>query len=281
MEEKKRKIMLDELMSRLNSDTYDTPKEKKRVFLDKLFLGSRVYFIIRYVAITLYLSNKARKGKFHYDEYMELGFRCFNLLEDVGGKFHIEGIDNIKAVLDEPVVFVGNHMSALETMILPGIILPIKNVIFVVKKSLLTFPVFGHIMRKTKPIAVGRVNPREDLKTVMSEGIEILKSGTSIIIFQQSHRNPNFDPEVFSSLGVKLAQKAGVKVVPFALKTDFWGNSKLVRDFGPIRRKEKVHFAFDEPMEIKGNGKENNEQIIKFINENLKKWGHNPNPDSL
>ena len=57
MEEKKRKIMLDELMSRLNSDTYDTPKEKKRVFLDKLFLGSRVYFIIRYT----YYCNYGKK----------------------------------------------------------------------------------------------------------------------------------------------------------------------------------------------------------------------------
>jgi len=172
-------------------------------------------------------------------------------------------------------------MSTLETMVFPGVIVPLKKSIFVVKKSLLTFPIFGHIMRATKPIAVGRTNPREDLKTVMTEGVEVLKNGTSVIIFQQSHRNPNFDPEVFSSLGVKLAQKAGVKVVPIALKTDFWGNAKLVRDFGPIRRKEKVHFAFGEPMVIEGNGKENNEQIIKFIKEHLNKWGHNPNPDSL
>ena len=262
-------------------NSFKSRKEVKRSLIDKLFLGSRIYFVIRYMMITLKMSSLAKKDKYNYNEFILHAILCFKLLEEVGAKFDIEGIDNINKVKDEPVVFVGNHMSALETMILPGIILPIKNVIFVVKKSLLTFPVFGHIMRKTKPIAVGRVNPREDLKTVMSEGIEILKSGTSIIIFQQSHRNPNFDPEVFSSLGVKLAQKAGVKVVPFALKTDFWGNSKLVRDFGPIRRKEKVHFAFDEPMEIKGNGKENNEQIIKFINENLKKWGHNPNPDSL
>lgn len=272
---------LEEVNEIVAENSFKTKQEAKRSLIDKLFLGSRIYFVIRYLMITIKMSNLAQKGKYNYNEFMLHAILCFKLLEEVGAKFQIEGIDNIKKVKDEPVVFVGNHMSALETMILPGIILPIKNVIFVVKKSLLTFPVFGHIMRKTKPIAVGRVNPREDLKTVMSEGIEILKSGTSIIIFQQSHRNPNFDPEVFSSLGVKLAQKAGVKVVPFALKTDFWGNSKLVRDFGPIRRKEKVHFAFDEPMEIKGNGKENNEQIIEFINGNLKKWGHNPNLDSL
>lgn len=281
MEDKKRKIMVDELMARLSSDTYDTPINKKRVFLDKLFLGSRVYFIVRYVAMTFYLSNKARKGQYHYDEYMEQGFLSFRLLEDIGAKFHIEGIDNIRAVIDEPVVFVGNHMSTLETMIFPGVIVPLKKSIFVVKKSLLTFPVFGHIMRATKPIAVGRVNPREDLKTVMTEGVEVLKSGTSVIIFQQSHRNPNFDPEKFSSLGIKLAQKAGVKIVPFALKTDFWGNAKKIRDFGPIRRKEKVCFSFGKPIATEEIGKDTNDRVINFIQEKLAEWGHNPDSDSL
>lgn len=253
----------------------------KRIFWDKLFFGSRIYFVIRYLLITIKMSKWAKKNKYQYNEFIIHAMLCFKLLEDVGAKFHIEGINNIKKVKDEPVVFVGNHMSALETMILPAIILPIKRVIFVVKKSLLTFPVFGHVMRATNPIAVGRINPRDDLKTVLNEGLKVLNSGTSVIIFQQSHRNPNFDPESFSSLGVKLAQKAGVKVVPIALKTDFWGNAKLIRDFGPIRRTEKVHFAFGEPITVVGNGKENNEEIIKFISENLKKWDHNPLANSL
>ena len=275
------KNYLEDVNNLIAENSFKSGEKSKRSFIDKLFLGSRIYFVFRYILITFKMSKLARKDKYNYNEFILHAILCFKLLEEVGAKFQIEGIDNIKKVKDEPVVFVGNHMSTLETMILPGIILPIKNVIFVVKKSLLTFPIFGHIMRATKPIAVGRVNPREDLKTVMNEGIEILKSGTSIIIFQQSHRNPNFDSENFSSLGVKLAQKAGVKVVPIALKTDFWGNAKVIRDFGPIRREEKVHFAFGEPMVIEGNGKENNEKIINFIEEHLKKWGHNPNPDSL
>lgn len=281
MKEKKRKIMLDELMARLTQNTYDTPKSKKRVLLDRLFLGSRAYFIIRYISMTVKMSVKAQRGNYHYDEFMEHGFRCFRILEDVGAKFHIEGIDNLKKVKDDPVVFVGNHMSTLETMVFPGIILPIKKAVFVVKKSLLTFPVFGHVMKATKPIAVGRINPREDLKTVMEEGIKNLSEGTSIIIFQQSRRSPFFDSENFSSLGIKLAQKAKVKVVPFALKTDFWGNAKKIRDFGPIRRKERVNFSFGEPINVEDLGKDTNDKVIKFIQEKLEQWGHNPKPNSL
>ena len=35
-----------------------------------------------------------------------------------------------------PVVFIGNHMSTLETMVLPGLIAPHREVTFVVKESL-------------------------------------------------------------------------------------------------------------------------------------------------
>jgi 3-hydroxybutyryl-CoA dehydratase len=112
--------------------------DKKRVFLDKLALGSRIYFIIRYSLMIFKLSLKAQRGQYAYDETLELGQRFFRIIEDVGARVHIEGIDNIKKVKDEPVVFVGNHMSTLETMLFPAVICPIKKSIFVVKKSLLT-----------------------------------------------------------------------------------------------------------------------------------------------
>lgn len=281
MEENRKKLMMRELNERLINNVYDTSPNKKRVLLDKLALGSRVYFIIRYSLMIFSMSLKAQRGKYAYDETMELGLRSFRIIEDVGAKVHIEGIDNIKKVKDEPVVFVGNHMSTLETMLFPAVICPIKKSIFVVKKSLLTFPIFGHVMKATEPIAVGRTNPREDLKTVMDEGIKALNEGKSIIIFQQSHRNPNFDPNNFSSLGIKLAQKAGVKVVPFALKTDFWGNAKKIRDFGPIRRKEPVCFSFGEPISVEDLGKDTNNKVIEYIQDKLSEWKHNPDPNSL
>lgn len=276
MEENKKKLMMEELKKRLENDVYNTPSDRKRVLLDKLAFGSRIYFIVRYSLMIFNMSLKAQRGQYAYDETLELGQRFFRIIEDVGARVHIEGIDNIKKVKDEPVVFVGNHMSTLETMLFPAVICPIKKSIFVVKKSLLTFPLFGHVMKATEPIAVGRTNPREDLKTVMDEGIKALKEGKSIIIFQQSHRSPNFDPDNFSSLGIKLAQKAGVKVVPFALKTDFWGNAKKIRDFGPIRRKEPVCFSFGEPIPFEELGKDTNNKVIQFIKENLEKWNHNP-----
>jgi 1-acyl-sn-glycerol-3-phosphate acyltransferase len=163
-------------------------------------------------------------------------------------------------------------MSTLETMILPGIISPLRRVTFVVKESLVNHPLFGDVMRSRDPIVVGRTDPRKDFEAVMNGGMKLLSKGISIIIFPQSTRNLLFKPEEFNSLGVKLAKKAGVKVVPVALKTDFWGNGKFIKELGPIDRHKPVHIKFGEPFPVTGIGKEDNQKIIDFIQSSLKEW---------
>jgi 1-acyl-sn-glycerol-3-phosphate acyltransferase len=177
---------------------------------------------------------------------------------------------------EEPVLFIANHMSTLETMILPGIVSPLRRVTFVVKESLVRHPLFGNVMRSRNPIVVGRTDPRKDLEAVMNGGMELLSTGISLIIFPQKTRSREFIPEEFNSLGVKLAKKAGVKVVPVALKTDFWGNGKIIKELGPIDRHKPIYFKFGEPFVVTGCGKDDNQRIIDFIQSSLKEWesGH-------
>lgn len=274
MENRTEKEKLNDFIESLSENKIQTHPLKKRILIDKLFFGSRIYFILRYIYITYIMSKLAKKNMYHNEEFKLHGFYCYNLLEDVGAKFTIEGLDNLRKVQNEPVVFISNHMSTLETMVFPIIILPFKKAIFVVKKSLLKVILFGHCIKATHPIALGRVNPREDLTTVLDDGMAELKKGTSIIIFQQGNRNPQFDPEKFSSIGVKLALKSGVKILPIAIKTDFWGNGKWLKDFGPLQREKKVFISFGEPITIQGNGKDVNPRIISFIQSKLTEWGH-------
>jgi 1-acyl-sn-glycerol-3-phosphate acyltransferase len=163
-------------------------------------------------------------------------------------------------------------MSTLETMILPGIIAPLRRVTFVVKESLVRHPLFGDVMRSRDPIVVGRTDPRKDLEAVMEGGMELLKKGVSVIIFPQSTRSPEFKPEEFNTLGVKLAKKAGVNIVPFALKTDYWGKGKIIKELGPIDRHKPIFIKFGEPFLVTGSGKEENQKIIDFIQSSLREW---------
>jgi 1-acyl-sn-glycerol-3-phosphate acyltransferase len=127
-------------------------------------------------------------------------------------------------------------------------------------------------MKSRNPIVVGRADPRKDFETVMTEGFDLLSKGISIVIFPQSTRSEVFIPSEFNSLGVKLARKAGVQVVPVAIKTDFWGNGKLIKEVGKLDHSKEIHIKFGEPFTISGNGKEENQKVINFIIENLKAW---------
>ncbi|TDT70565.1 1-acyl-sn-glycerol-3-phosphate acyltransferase [Hypnocyclicus thermotrophus] len=252
-------------------NTYTTPVNKKRFLLDRLVFNTRVAFFWKYSKIVLNCRKLALKGIYNTENWAKTSYDIFQLIEGSGGRFEISGLENL-AKLDKPVVFISNHMSTLETMVFPSIIAPYLECTFVVKDTLLTYPFFGPVMKARDPIAVSRENSREDLIKVINEGVKKLKNGISVIIFPQSTRTVEFDPKKFNSLGIKLGKKANVDVVPIAIKTDFWGNGKYIKDFGKIDRSKKIYIKFGKKISIEGNGKKEHNQIIEFIEKNLKIW---------
>jgi len=253
------------------ADSYDTRKDKQRVLLDRLMLNTRFYFLSKYAAIVLRSRSVALRGRYDTQAWASSSYEVFNLVESCGGRFHLTGLENLRECKG-PVVFISNHMSTLETMIFPCLISPLMEVTFVVKESLVSHPFLGPVMRSRNPIVVNRTNSKEDFQTVMNKGQELLRNGTSIIVFPQSTRKVEFIPEEFNSLGVKLASKAKVQVVPVAIKTDFWENGKYLKDLGPINRTKPIYMAFGKPISVDGNGKEENKKIIEFISAHLQKW---------
>jgi 1-acyl-sn-glycerol-3-phosphate acyltransferase len=254
-----------------HTDSYDTPPNKQRFLGDRLVLDTRLAFVAGVVNVINHARISANQGRYDDEAWVKSSTDIVKTIEGCGGKFHLRGLDNISSC-HEPVVFISNHMSTLETFVFPCLIEPFLNVTFVVKDSLIKHPFFGSIMRSRDPIVVGRDNPREDFKIVMEKGKELLNKGTSVIIFPQSTRSLTFEPEKFNSLGIKLAKSAGVKVIPAAIKTDFWGNGKILKDLGPISRNKHIYMNFGEPFSIKGSGKEEHQAIIDFIQRNWNDW---------
>lgn len=253
-----------------NSTSYTSPERKKTLF-NRLRNNSRLYFTLKYAYIVLKTRKQAIRKQYFRKEWSDSSFYIFRFIEKTGGRFVITGMENITRH-DGPVIFLSNHMSTLETMIFPGIIAPHREVTFVVKESLVKHPLFRDVMKSRNPIVVGRTDPRKDLEAVMNGGMELLKNGTSIIIFPQSTRSLEFKPEEFNSLGIKLAKKAGVPVVPVAIKTDFWGNGKVIKELGPVDSSKTIYIKFGEPFAISGGGKEENQKVINFIVESLAEW---------
>ncbi|TGJ99429.1 1-acyl-sn-glycerol-3-phosphate acyltransferase [Leptospira semungkisensis] len=250
---------------------YLTPPHRKRWLMDKLLLGSDLTFLYGYFRQIIRGRKDALAGTFFDPRWIELSGGILDLMEGCGGKFQIEGIENVVSPKG-PVVFAGNHMSVLETFVFPYFLVPHRRVTYVVKESLIKGNFFGPIMRTRDPIAVGRENPREDLVKVLEEGVNLLKKGVSIVVFPQSTRTISFNPAEFNSIAVKLAARAGVQVVPFAIKTDFWQNGKILKDLGTLSRKNLIHMKFGKIIDPKEDARKAQEKLLNFVLENLKEW---------
>jgi len=223
------------------------------------------------IGIVISASKLSRQGHYAGDDWTQSSLDVIHALESVGVTIQAENLHAFRK-LDSPCVFVGNHMSTLETFVLPCLIRPYRRVTFVIKESLVTYPFFKHVMISRNPIVVGRANPREDLRNVMVQGEERLRGGMSVIIFPQTTRILEFDKKQFNSMGVKLAKRAQVPVVPIALKSDAWGVGKRMKDFGRIDPAKTVHIAFGSPLDVGGNDKAAHQAVIEFITTKLDSW---------
>ena len=194
---------------------YRSP-ERRVGWISKLF--PTICFFARLTPIVLRAAWQAKRGRYDGQDWADSSLDVLRALESVGVQFDIRGMQHLHAV-DGPCLIVGNHQGTLETMVLPGIIQPIREVTFVVKRQLVEYPIFKHVMCSRNPIAVSQTDARGDLKLMMSGGQERLANGVSLVIFPQGQRQLEWDPSQFNSIGVKLAGRAKVPIVPVALKT--------------------------------------------------------------
>lgn len=244
--------------------------QPRRVSLVARAIPSGVLYLRQVIAI-LRDAAQVKLGNYDGAAWARSSFGILRALEGIGIKFDITGMEHLQN-LDGPCLIVANHMSTLETMVLPSIVQPLKRTTFVVKEQLVTYPVFQHVMRSQNPISISQVNPREDLLLMMTGVKSRVADGISVIIFPEGERSGYFNPNNFNSIGVKLAGRAGVPVIPLALRTDAWALGRFFPDFGKIDPSIRVHFRFGAPVQIKGKGGEQNREIIKFIEGSLAEW---------
>ena len=123
-------------------------------------------------------------------------------------------------------------------------------------------------------VPIGRKSPREDLMTIFREGCGRIAAGNSFLIFPQGTRETVFARRGFSSIGAKLAEKAGVPVMPIAVKTDCEptrpGGKGWLKDFGTVDPSKEIRVRCGPP--IAGTSKEMHAASFAWIKEQLDEW---------
>jgi 1-acyl-sn-glycerol-3-phosphate acyltransferase len=127
-----------------------------------------------------------------------------------GINYEVHGAENLPA---HPFIIVSNHQSTWETFAFFKIF---SNVCFVLKKELLTIPLFGWALRLLEPIAIDREQKGSALEQVIQQGTQRLQLGRTIIIYPEGKRMPPGHLGKFKLGAAVLAKAANCPIVPVA-----------------------------------------------------------------
>jgi 1-acyl-sn-glycerol-3-phosphate acyltransferase len=208
------------------------------------------------------------------DRWAHFCFRAVQKAERFGMKVELDGW-SARAEYDGPVVYLCNHMSTLETILLPPILLTYSPFNVVVKASLSHLPFLAKAAVHMGLVPIGRKSPREDLMTIFREGCARIAKGNSMLIFPQGSREKVFARKGYSSIGAKLAEKAGVPVMPIAVKTDCEptrpDGKGWFKDFGTVDPSKDILVSCG-PV-IRGAAREMHAASFDWIKARLDSWG--------
>lgn len=250
---------------------YVTPESIRRSWINRLLGSCATWYHLRTLLTVARLWRQIKTGGRTRAKWADRQCRILEIIESTGARVHIDGIEHLKDA-NPPYIVVANHMSSVETLLLPLMILAYGDTTMVVKESLIRYPALGSILTSIRAIPISRHNPREDFKRVMNHGCQLLKDDWSIVVFPQATRSIEFKPATFSSIGVKLARRAKVAVIPCALKTDFQQPGRLIKDLGRIVPENDLYFRFGPAIAPGTPPRDAHGTVVQFIQDCLAEW---------
>lgn len=147
-----------------------------------------------------------------------------------GLHYEIVGEENLPNTAS--VVYM-KHQSAWETI---SIFRIVPQFAIVLKRELMSIPVFGQALKSIKMIDIDRGNRTSAVAQVIEKGSERLKAGLWITIFPEGTRMEYGRTRRFGKSGALLAKNAGVPLVVIAHNAgEFWGKKTLMVTPGKIK----------------------------------------------
>ncbi|HSH49167.1 MAG TPA: lysophospholipid acyltransferase family protein [Halomonas sp.] len=164
-----------------------------------------------------------------------------------GVRYEISGLERLPP---GPCVLLSNHQSEWETVYLQLLKPPVCTVL---KRELLNIPIFGWGLRLLHPIALDRSRPARAMRQVLSQGVQRLQEGLSVLIFPEGTRVAPGQRRRYNKSGAVIACRAGVPVVPVAHNAgERWPPHSWVKQPGMLRMVvgEAIDTAGRSPEEV-------------------------------
>lgn len=188
-----------------------------------------------------------------------------SLISLTSSSFEIIGLENIPK--DQTVLFASNHQGNFDIpILLTHIPIPIS---FVAKKELMKLPMVSTWMKLMECVFIDRKDLRQSLRAI-SEAIEILKSGHSMVIFPEGTRSKGMEMQPFKPGSLKLASRASVPIIPVTII----GSYKILEANNNRVKPAKVKVIFSPALETGDVEKSTDLTVLvqDIIKENLVKY---------
>lgn len=159
----------------------------------------------------------------------------------------VEIVVEMRGKLDpaQPYVFMANHASSLD--IWTAFVAVPRPLRMIAKKQLGRIPLFGWVMRAGRFIFIDRANGVAARRSIDEAGRRI-HDGDSVLVFPEGTRSRDGSLGPFKKGGFHLAFKAGVPIVPVALR----GTRELMPRGSYLLRSGKVTAVIGEPIPTQG-----------------------------
>ncbi len=142
-----------------------------------------------------------------------------------------------------PVLFISNHEGNFDIPVLISAI-P-KPFGFISKVEVKKFPIINDWMEQMNCVFLDR-SDRRSAMNVLEDSVGKLREGHSIIIFPEGTRSKGMGMQEFKSGFAKIAQDAGVPVVPIAI----YGTSAIMEKNNNKIRPAHVHIDILPPIDV-------------------------------
>ena len=134
-------------------------------------------------------------------------------LRSAGVKVIVEGAERVPDTM--ACFFVGNHQSALDIPIL--LLARRGRAQFLAKESLFRIPIFGWSILRAGHLPISRSRPRITLERLEKMLKQVREHPLSLAVFPEGTRSPDGQLLPFRRGTMKICQRAGLSIVPFAI----------------------------------------------------------------
>ncbi len=212
-----------------------------RVFFALLgYLPHFIWLAIRLIPFHFYRKSHTEKESC-IRAYGILKEHCHVMMRALKLNPHVSGQENIPKY--ENVVFIGNHQGIFDVIM---VLAYVKGpTLFIAKEELKKFPVYGKWIENMGSLFLDRMDAREGLRVINEAAQRIKKDDMDGVIYPEGTRSRSNNMAEFQKGSFKLAQKAGVRVVPFAVDDTF-----KVLESGGINLGIPVYLNFLPPVDV-------------------------------